>query len=749
VISIAGTFRSTVTNGDGKFSLTIKNPDTVVLQSSLLGFQTQSDSFRIASDTTIAIQLKRSAYLQDEVIITSTRADERSGVAFTTLDKSEIESENNGRDIPYILQSTPSLVATSDAGTGIGYTGVRIRGTDATRINVTLNGIPLNDAESHQLYWVDLPDLVSSADNIQVQRGVGTSTNGAGAFGGSINIQSSKPSPKPFVSSTNGYGTFNTLRNNIIVGSGMIDEKWNFEGRISKISSDGYIDRATADLTSASLTAGYYGKKDLFKINILTGKEVTYQSWLGVPEYALDTSRTLNLYTYENQVDDYGQDHFQFFWAHDAGKSWTFHTALHYTEGKGYYEEYKEDQMLSDYQLPNVITGNDTISETDLVRRKWLDNDFYGLTWSLNYEPGQQFNLTLGGAANRYDGDHFGKVIWAQFNPGEPDHEYYRNTGIKTDYNVFLKVGGEITAKLYVYGDLQLRTIGYDFTGIDDNGNALPQSDRLTFFNPKAGLSYAISKQNQAYVSFGVANKEPTRSDYVDNPQSMRPGSETLYDLETGYRHQSEKVTAGVNVYYMKYKDQLAVTGRLNDTGDPVRVNIPDSYRAGIEADASVLVTDKLELRTNVTLSENKIDTYVETLYNYDDGSVTDVVYNNTELAYSPSITAGLSAGYNLTSSIKINASARYVGEQFLDNTSTGSRSLDAYTVTDLRVDYNIRPKFMKGITLSAWINNIFDQLYESNGYTYSYIYGGELLTENFYYPQAGRSFMAQIKLDF
>ncbi|HEX5000938.1 MAG TPA: TonB-dependent receptor [Bacteroidia bacterium] len=750
VVSVSGSFNTAITTNEGSFQIKLPTGKPIAIQIRLLGYELLIDTLVLNSNEAKTFILHAMPFLQNEVLISATRANEKTGFAFTNLDKKEIEAENNGKDIPYLLLSTPSLVATSDAGTGIGYTGVRIRGSDATRINVTLNGIPMNDAESQQLYWVDLPDLASSTDNIQVQRGVGTSTNGAGAFGGSINILSSNPEKKPFASSSNSYGSFNTVKNNLSFGTGMIDNKWNVEGRLSRITSDGYIDRTTSDLRSFFITGGYYSKKDLVKCNILSGREITYQAWLGVPEYALDTNRTLNLYTYNNQVDNYGQDHYQLFWSHSISTKFSFNTALHYTKGSGYYEEYEEGQLLSDYLLQDVISGNDTVSETNLVRRKWLDNDFYGGTWSLNYEPSVKTSIIFGGAWNRYEGDHFGKVIWAQFaSNATPDYEYYRDNATKTDFNSFLKATLTVGDKCSLYGDMQIRSIHYAFTGITSSGNQAPMNDNLLFFNPKAGINYTINNNHSLYASAAVAGKEPSRDDYVDNPENVRPGAEELLDIEAGYHYSATTFSATVNLYNMQYRDQLVVTGRLNDVGNPVRINIDKSHRTGAEFIFGWAPVSKLKINGHATFSSNIVDSYNETVYNYDNGDVIDVPYSNTNLAYSPNITGGSEITYLITDAFNATLSGNYVGKQYLDNTSNDLRKLDPYFVSNLRLNYDIQPKFMKGISLAFWINNLFDELYESNGYTYSYIYGGAFITENFYYPQAGRNYTVQLTLKF
>ncbi len=739
-----------VTDSSGNFKLSNIAVGKHQVAVSYLGYQVVMKEFDIASDITYNFEMEQLFFMTTPVEIIATRANEKSAMAYSTITKDEIEKINSGRDIPYLLETVPSLVTTSDGGNGVGYTGLRLRGSDGTRVNVTVDGIPVNDSESQILYWVDMPDLASSIDNIQVQRGVGSSTNGASAFGGSINIQTNKPSAKPFLNTSASYGSFNTLKSNATIGSGMIDGKWNFEGRLSKIKSDGYIDRATSDLKSFYIAGGFYGKKDIIKLKIFSGKEITYQSWYGVPEASLDTNRTWNYYNYENQVDDYQQDNYQLFYTHAFSDKLKLNTALHYTYGRGFYEEFKEGEMLSDYNLLPVISGSDTILSTDLVRRKWLRNDFYGTVISVVYEKSDKLSLIFGGAWNQYNGDHFGEITWAQFASNSFIRDkYYDNNGLKTDYNIYGKLTAKLISKLSAFADLQYRNINYEFTGFDDTGSVLGQSVNLNFFNPKAGLTYTVKPGQYGYISFSVANKEPSRDDYTETSKTSRPQPERLYDIESGYRQQKEKYSFGFNYYLMQYDNQLVLTGEINDVGNYTRTNIKNSFREGIELEGSRSIFKKFALAGNLTLSRNKIKQFREYTDDYDNGGQILQVYTNTEIAFSPKITGFISAGWKPLKSFEIQLANRYVGEQYLDNTSRSTSALDAYFVSDLRIYYSIKPKFMKAIELSFMINNIFDETYESNGYAYSYFYGGEKTTENFYYPQAGRNFMGMVTMKF
>ncbi|MFM7486992.1 MAG: TonB-dependent receptor, partial [Cytophagales bacterium] len=555
------------------------------------------------------VSLEEAVIVTDEVLVTATRAEENSPTTFSNINKGTIEKQNFGQDIPFVLNWTPSLVTTSDAGAGVGYTGLRIRGSDATRINVTINGIPLNDSESQGVFWVNTPDLASSTQSIQVQRGVGTSSNGAGAFGASVNIQTNVLNEKPYADIVNSAGSFNTRRHTIAFGSGLINDRFAFDGRLSQITSDGFIDRGASDLKSYYLAGGYYGKKTLLKAIVFGGREITYQSWNGVPESRLkkdvagmletaaiaeldsaqtqnllnSNSRTYNQYTYPNQVDNYRQDHYQLHFSHRINASLTTNAALHYTRGGGYYEEFRLNNKYSDYGLPSVTIGSETFNRSDLVRRRWLDNYFYGVTWSMTYESGI-LNSILGGGLNKYDGDHFGEIIWSALPMNvTKDYRYYFNNGKKTDFNVFWKNTIALNNQLTAFVDLQYRRIDYQTAGRENRQFDFSIAQDFNFFNPKVGLTYAISSQNQFYASYAIANREPVRDDFVDGASTRAPKHETLGNLEVGWRKKSDRYSFNVNYYLMNYTNQLVLTGAVNDVGASIRTNVPHSYRTGIE----------------------------------------------------------------------------------------------------------------------------------------------------------------------
>jgi len=693
----------------------------------------------------------------EEIVIMGTRAGKNTPVSYHNIDKEEIERRNLGQDLPYMLSAAPSLVYTSDAGTGIGYTGMRIRGSDASRINVTINGIPYNDAESQGTFWVDLPDFSSSVNSIQIQRGVGTSTNGSGAFGASVNLETNVHSNDAFAELNNSFGSFNTRKHNLILNSGLLDGKWSFEGRLSKIASDGYVDRATADLNSYYLSGNYIGKNTIIKALMFGGKEVTYQSWNGVEESIMKENRTYNsagLYYdetgneqfYDREVDDYNQDHYQLHINKRLGQYWTFNTAIHYTKGKGYFEQYKQDEAFIEYGLPDVEIGGELISNTDLIRRRWLDNDFYGFIYGFNYD-GERTSVVIGGGYNYYEGDHYGEVIWAQYaSTGEIRHRYYDNVGKKKDFNTYLKVNYDITSNLNLFGDVQVRLVDYHTNGIDSDRRPINIGNNYTFFNPKFGLTYAVNSSSSFYASYALGNREPVRSDFIDSPKL--PQHESLGDLEIGYNKKSNRYDFGANFYYMDYKNQLVLTGALNDVGGSIRTNVDNSHRTGVEITGGYEISDKISWSGNFTYSQSKIKEYVEDLNDYQEGGVFTNTYHDTFIAYSPDIIGMSQFIFTPVNSLDLILFSKYVGKQYLDNTSNENRKLDPYFVNDIIINYTIKTRFIEEIGINLMVNNVFNIEYESNGYSFGYLYGEEY-RETYYYPQAGINFLAGLNLRF
>ncbi len=750
------------TETDGTFSLVLSEEESTKITITYVGYKDKTID-TAERDMPLDILMTPETIMSNQVFVQALRVDEASPMAYENLERTEIESSNLGQDMPYMLSGMTSVTTTSDAGAGIGYTGLRIRGVDQRRINVTINGIPVNDAESHGVWWVNMPDLASSVENIQVQRGVGTSTNGAAAFGATMDIQTTQMRPDPYGEVNSSVGSFNTRKANVMFGSGLMENGWQVQGRLSKIESDGYIDRAASDLKSFYLSAARHGDRSLLRADVFSGKEKTYQAWYGVPEGRLeDGDRTYNPAgtekpgePYDNQTDNYQQDHYQLHYSYQLGDNWNANASLHYTYGRGYYEEYKADQSLSTYSMRPIELPDTTISWSDLIRQLWLDNHFYGAVFSMDYEYNEKWSLILGGGYNEYDGDHFGEVIWAQFagDSNMINNRYYFNNGFKTDFNTYLKGEFNLSDQLTAFADAQIRHITYDFLGKDqrelpEGGQEVvdvQQSDRLTFFNPKAGLTYRFEDNHRAFVSLSVGNKEPTRNEYVDSTPESRPSHETLYDWEAGYKGSFERFHIETNLYYMDYKNQLILTGELNDVGADIRQNVPDSYRAGVELMAGIQLFEVLEWSANATLSRNKIQDYIYYLDNYDTGNQKTRSYENTDISFSPGFIGNSVLQYS-RDKFSAEISTKYVSRQYLDNTQSLSRSIDPYLVNDLRLGYNwtAAPLF-KGIDVNLMVNNLFDEQYSSNGYTYGYIAGGEEQFFNYYYPQAGRNFLFQL----
>lgn len=761
-VVIENTFVGMPTDQNGKFSFDGLKPGNYELKVSYLGYQPISRKITLPEKYLITITMKPSAVLADEVIVSATRAGDKTPVAYSDVTKKSIEEQNMGQDIPYLLSMTPSLVTTSDAGTGIGYTGFRIRGTDANRINVTVNGIPVNDAESHGVYWVDLPDLASSLQNVQVQRGVGTSTNGAGAFGATINMQTNNLNKDAYAEVNSSAGSFNTFKNTVSAGTGLLNGKFSFDARLSKITSDGYIDRGWSDLKSYYVSGGYYTARSILKVNIFSGVEKTYQAWYGIPSDMLATNRRYNpageytdsqgkVHYYNNETDNYWQDNYQLLYSHRFNEYLNLNAALHYTYGRGYYEEYKPDQNFSDYLMTPPTNVGTQVQSTDLVRRKWLDNDFYGTTFSLNYDKAKN-NMTLGGAWNQYDGRHFGKVIWAQYYGENPiNHQWYYSTGLKTDYNIYGKLNHQFSSRLNAYIDIQYRHISYKIDGNDDDLRDLTQNHYFDFFNPKVGLYYSPNDHNKLYVSFAKAHREPNRSNYKDaDPNGPVPTSETLNDYEAGYNFRSTNFAFGINLYFMDYVNQLILTGEINDVGSAIMTNAPDSYRAGIELTGGWRICKSLRWDANATFSRNKIKNFTEYVDDWDNwGQQISNYLGTTDIAFSPDVVAGSKLSWQPADAFSVNLTAHSVGKQYIDNTSSENRKLNAYFFSNLKADYHIPTNLFKELTLSVMVNNIFNAMYESNAWVYSYYESGVRKKMDGYYPQAGINYLVGIRARF
>lgn len=774
-VVITNSFYGISTSVNGSFEFKNLKGGDYFLKVSFIGFETKEISVNLNTDQQLKIELKPNVVMTDEILVAATRVKEKTPFTYSTVSSNEISKRNMGQDIPYLLQLTPSFVATSDAGAGVGYTNFRIRGTDLNRINVTINGIPVNDAESHGTWFVDQPDLASSLENIQIQRGVGTSTNGAAAFGASLNMQTNTLKKDAYAEYKTAFGSFATLKNTVSAGTGLLNEKFTVDARLSKVSSEGFVDRAFSDLKSFFVSAGYYSENTVLKINVFSGFEETYQSWNGVPsvrlnndlagmqqygehwlytpqetEDLINSDRTYNLYTYKNQVDHYQQDHFQLHFSHKFNSNLNLNASAHYTIGRGYYENYKEDEDLADYQIDYPAIGSETIETTDLVNRKWLDNDFYGITFSLNYLKNKT-DFTFGGAYSAYDGKHFGRVIWGQ-NLGEinPDFMWYFNGGLKKDFNVFAKYNYQVAEKLNLFADLQFRKINYSVSGMDDDLRRLFFEHDFNFFNPKLGVFYQPANNQELYLSFAIANREPNRSNYVDaDPAGKQPVHETLRNWELGYNYKSSAFSFSANYYYMCYKNQLVLTGEINDVGAPIMVNVDKSFRTGIELQAGVIISNNFQWNGNTTFSINKINDFTEYVDNWDTWGQEPFELGTTDLAFSPNVVANSQFVFTPVKNLNLAFVSSYVGKQFIDNTSNENRILDAYFVNNLKVDYSFNTNLFEKITLHLMVNNLFNEMYESNAWVYSYILGGERFKMDGYFPQAGTHFMIGVDFKF
>ena len=705
-------------------------------------------SFSVHAQDTSAHQLSDTLMLNN-IEVTSIRAADKAPFTKTNLSKEQIAKVNFGQDLPYVLNQTPSVVVNSDAGNGVGYTGIHIRGTDASRINVTLNGIPYNDAESQGTFFVDLPDVSSSVNSIQIQRGVGTSSNGAGAFGATINLSTNEVNKEKYLELNNSFGSFNTWKNTLKVGTGLLANHFLIDARLSRISSDGYIDRATSDLQSLYFSAAYINEKSSLRFNILSGKEKTYQAWNGIPESYLESERTYNSSgtekpgaPYANETDNYTQTHYQLFFNHKINATLGFNVAAFLTRGKGYYENYKADEAFEDYALSEIINGTDTISTTDLVKRQWLDNYFYGSVFSLQYHKNKT-QFTFGGGWTEYDGKHYDMVTWAQ--QGFPDnYTYFNAPAKKNDFNLFAKVMQSLGSGFTGFLDLQGRFIKYTINGFEDHPGLFIDK-KYSFFNPKAGISFNRNNY-QAYLSFSVAAKEPNRDDFEAGINQI-PKPEILYDAELGMEKKNGLFNYGATFYYMYYHNQLVNTGKINDVGAYTRTNAPESYRTGIELQADAKLAKWINVAGNISFSENKIKDFTEYVDDYDNGIQKENTYHNTDISFSPNTIASAGINFIPVKNGEINLQSKYVGRQFLDNTSHVTRSIDPYFVENIKCSYTLLKKVGKEVNFIFQVNNVFNKMYESNGYTFNYISDGKFTVENYYFPMAGINFMAAINI--
>ena len=735
-----------------------------LLLASSIGLQAQNQSQVNFKD-----QDSLSTITLEEVKLTGIKAKDNTPVTFTNVSKKDITSRNLGQDIPILLNYLPAVVTTSDAGAGIGYTGIRVRGSDATRVNVTLNGIPYNDAESQGTFWVNLPDFASSVEQIQLQRGVGTSTNGSAAFGASLNVETSGIQQNAFSSLSSSLGSFNTFKNTFQFSTGMLNDHFSFSGRLSKINSDGYIDRAASNLDAYFFQAAFQDENTLIKALIFGGHEITYQSWYGVDAETLVSNRTYNpageMYDnngdltgfYDNQVDDYTQDHYQFHWDEKLNAFWSSSLGLNYTYGRGFYEEYNDvwynenisfggDTSFDYLQIQPFTIGETSVESTENISQKWLDNDYYVLTLGLNYQTAET-TINFGGLYSRYIGDHFGNLLWGQtIGASAPNHRFYENQGVKTEGSFFAKATQQLSSKLTGFLDLQIRGIDYEVEGTISGPDNFDVDDQFTFFNPKAGLTYTLSQKQNIYFSYAKAQREPNRTDY----ENGSPKPEKLNDFELGWRINNEKVRVQSNLYWMEYQDQLVLTGAIDEVGAPIRQNVGKSRRVGLEVDATIQLADQWLLKPNLALSSNQnLDFYFKR-----DGVLQSL--GKTQLAYSPGVVAGNAMVFAPSTRFQVGLLSKYVGKQYMGNIDSENSTLPSYFVSDINFIFTWQPnKWIKEIQWLTTLNNIFNFKYESNGYFYTYdddwSTSGQITTIEGagYYPQAGIHFLSGVTLTF
>ena len=730
-----GTFKFLKPYKIGKYQISV----------SIIGYIYLEESVIVKNkDINVNIYIKKTETRLLDLEIKSIQASVNAPFTKTNLSKSDLEKLNVGTDIPFLLNQTPSVVINSDAGNGVGYTGIRIRGTDATRINVTLNGIPYNDAESQQSYFVDLPDMASSLSAIQVQRGVGTSSNGTGAFGATINLSTNEYNDKPYTEINNSFGSFNTFKNTVKVGSGLINNHFIVDARLSQIKSDGYIDRAFSNLQSAAFSAAYYNKNASLRFNFFSGKEKTYQAWNGIDATTLATNPKYNTAgtgkagnPYDNETDNYTQKHFQFFYNQTINNNWSYNIAFFYTPGLGYFENYKSKQIYANYGLLNA-------TDTDnLVRQQWLDNDFYGSIFSAQYKKNKNI-LTIGGSLTNYKGNHFGQVIWSAKGGFEPSNKYYDLTASKYERSFYTKLQHSISNSFSLFADVQYRYVEHDMNGFKAN-KSLKVNRKFNFINPKIGVSY--TKHNwQTYISYAMANKEPNRDDF-EAGITTQPNAEQLHDFELGIETKNKRYNFGATIYYMLYKDQLVLNGKINDVGAYTRSNVANSYRLGLELQGNYVFAKWLNINANITFSNNKIKDFTEFVDDYDNGGQVAIKHNNTNITLSPSVISSQQINFIINKNVGVSLIGKYVGKQYLDNTQNDSRTLNNYYTQDIKASIKIPNKLFKETIVMASLNTIFNTKYTPNGYTFSYISGGGLSTENYYFPMAGINFMVSVNV--
>ncbi|MBL0044423.1 MAG: TonB-dependent receptor [Flavobacteriales bacterium] len=752
---------TTQADADGAFTITGLKTGAVRIRMALMGYMALDTSV-ITGEALVVLRPRSQQLLLRDVEVSALRVGDRAPFPKSTMSSEDIATRNTGVDLPFLLELQPNVVSTSDGGTGIGYTSMRVRGTDATRTNITVNGVPFNDAESQGAFLVNMPDLATSAEDIEVQRGVGTSTNGPAAFGATVNVRTTSVRQEAWGQLAASGGSFNTKRFSASAGTGLINSgskagpaSFSLDVRLSSITSDGYIDRATADLKSYFLQAAWVGAKRSLRFITFTGKEITYQAWNSVPRDVIDTNRTWNEYTYDNQVDNYEQSHYQLLYDQKIFANATLNITLFRVDGAGYYEQFRTDDDLEGYSIAPIIFGNDTITTSNIVRRRWLDNTLLGGNVATDIKFGKH-RLVLGGSYSDYRGDHFGEVIWAQWagssNIGD---RYYDNRATKTDGNVYGKITYAMYPRVDLFADVQMRRVTHEFLGYDDDFTNIAQSVSYTFFNPKAGVVWRLHEGGKAYASVAIANREPNRDDLTETTPQSRPRSERLADYEVGYERRTGRCSFSANGYFMDYVDQLVNTGELNDVGAALRTNVASSYRVGLELSSAIRITDRLLWNANAAFSRNRVRSFTEFVDNWDTGAQQAAELGETDIAFSPAVVVGSELGFRFWKSpakghASITLVSKYVGEQFLDNTSNSDRKLDAYVTQDVRLNILLTGcKGVRSIDFNLTARNVLSELYESNGWAYSYFSEGRRQALVGLFPQAPVNVLGGVCVNF
>lgn len=777
VIFIQGGRQAALSEKGGVYELKGLNEGSIQVSCSYLGYETMVLPLLWPEQTNLDFVLSGYIYRLDEVEIKSNIHKITPFNGGSVVEQEELNAINYGQDVPVLLQWQPSVTINTDAGAGVGYTGMRIRGVEQSRINVTINDIPVNDAESQGVFWVDLPDIASSAESIRIQRGVGPSTNGAGAYGGTVSVNTFGLDVNPSASANISYGSFNTRKMTFGLNSGLMNNRFNVDARYSVINSDGYIDRASSDLKSWYIEGARVSTTSSLRLIAFSGSEKTYQAWNGVPEAKVNgdqnaltqhynnnkgslyntiqdsinlfnSGRRYNYFLYDNQVDNYTQTHVQLHYAKTWEANWKSKLAFHYTKGSGYFEQYKYQDELSIYLIQPIAIGNDTISSSDIIRRRWLDNDFFGGIFKLEKEWSTSSLLSIGGGYHIYKGDHFGNVIGVVSAPDfDKKDPYYESDATKKDGNIYIRLEKKVRGGWSWSADAQVRNVRYNSNGIDNDLRLINFDVNYVFFNPKLSINKAINQKNHINLSFAVAHREPDRSDFTDHGDQPLPSAEKLYDTEVSWKHHSSKLNLEANTFLMSYKNQLIPTGQVNDVGNTLRKNIDKSYRLGIELVGKYIINNKLELGANLTLSQNKIQNFTETIYDYTQGfEAKKIEHGTTDIALSPNLMGSCIVSYQNTKGLIVTWVTKLAGKQYLDNTSSNNRSIPTFSTSHINFSYSIDTKFAKELQFKVQLNNVFHQMYASGGYSYSYIYKQQI-TENFLYPQAGFHGMAGIAI--